>query len=76
MSSHWPTAFDVKAWELQLDLGFEPTENDGHVSTVYSGTFARVLAATLAACPQLRDPRTMTRLREMERRRVFAHLGL
>lgn len=56
-----PTAFDVAAWELKLDLGAEPTENARHVSTVYLVTFSRVLAATLAESPQLRDPSTLTR---------------
>ena len=55
------TAFDIEAWEQQLDLGTEPRENERYVSTVYLATFARVLASTLAASPQLRDPRSCAR---------------
>jgi hypothetical protein len=55
-----PVPFDVASWAQTLDLGPELDGGGGSI-TVYLGTFSRVLAATLAASPQLRDPSAFTR---------------
>ena len=49
---------DVAEWTRALDLG---PEGGDRRATVYLGTFARVLAETLAASPNLKDPSTLTR---------------
>ena len=51
--------FDYAAWVERLDLGHE-TEGDAR-RRVYLATFARALAATLAANPAMRDPSTLSR---------------
>ena len=57
-AAHAPAAFDLGAWEAQLDLG--PQKDDSRLE-VYLVTLARVLASTLAAAPHLRDVTTLSR---------------
>ena len=61
LRSDVPPASEVQAWAQQLDLGAELQAHEQNSVDVYLASFSRLLASTMAAAPQLRDPGPMSR---------------